>query len=261
MSPTLPPEILDLIVDHLQHEQAALKTCCVVSKSWISRVRAHLFAHIKFSPTTSPIESWTRVFPDPSNSPAHYARTLSITTSTDLLPTAGGTDARAWIRSFFLVTRLTVHINDDDCRIPLAQLHGFSPVLKSLFLVYFSPPPSEVFNLVCSFPSVADLSLVSLAEEETKGGWTIPSTSPNLTGKLLLRMYGRIRPDVRWLLGLPGGLHFSCISIGGPDSEAESTADLVLRCSDTMKSLHINYYSSGMPSSASVVDLSLTATN
>ena len=261
MSSSLPPEILDLIVDHLHDEPTALKACSIVSKPWVSRARAHLFADIKFSPITSPIESWTRVFPDPSNSPAHCARNLSIGTTSISLFSTRSTDARKWICSFHLVTSLKVYIHDDNCLIPLAQLHGFSPVLESLVLVYSSPPPSAVFNLICSFPSLEDLSLVSLAEHEAEGGWTIPSTSPKLTGTLALRMDGGIQPDVRWLLDLPGGLHFSSMSIKCLDRDTELTAELVLGCSDTLEALHINYCSSGMPPLAPAVGLYLIATN
>ena len=42
-TPSLPPEILDLIVGHLC-DKTALKTCCIVSKSWVPRNRAYLFA-------------------------------------------------------------------------------------------------------------------------------------------------------------------------------------------------------------------------
>jgi hypothetical protein len=67
MSSSLPPEILDLIFDHLRDEPTTLKTCCIVSKSWIHRTRKHLFARVasKFH-----IKLWKKVFPDPSNSPA-----------------------------------------------------------------------------------------------------------------------------------------------------------------------------------------------
>ena len=141
MSSSLPPEILDLIVDHLHDDPTTLRACCLVSQSWIPRIRAHLFANVEFRPISSPIESWTRVFPDPSNSPAHYARNLSIGTTSISLFSTRSTDARKWICSFHLVTSLKVYIHDDNCLIPLAQLHGFSPVLESLVLVYSSPHP------------------------------------------------------------------------------------------------------------------------
>jgi len=48
MSRSLPPEILDLIVDHLHDEPTALKACCLVSKSWVPRTWNHLFALVEF---------------------------------------------------------------------------------------------------------------------------------------------------------------------------------------------------------------------
>ena len=253
-----PPEILNLIVDQLHGEPTALKACCTVSKSWVSRARAHLFADVEFS-TTSPIELWMRAFPDPSNSPAHYARNLSVDVCS-LLPTTS-TDARIRFRSFRQVTKLKVYVTwyQDDEFVSFAQLHSFSPVLKSLDLNYSSSPPSEVINLICSFPSLEDLSLSSWMVEKPKGGWTIPSTSPRLTGELLLTMHGQARPDVRQLLDLPGGLHFSRISMSCPDKDAESTAVLVSMCSDTLESLRIHHYCPGVFPLAPAVDPCLTA--
>jgi len=70
----LPPEILDLIVDHLHDEpfalRAQLEICCLVSKSWVPRTRKHLFTHLTFDDSLverskSHIELWKRAFPDP----------------------------------------------------------------------------------------------------------------------------------------------------------------------------------------------------
>ena len=46
--PYLPPELLDHVVDNLQVTKDALESCCLVSKSWVSRTRKHLFAHVRF---------------------------------------------------------------------------------------------------------------------------------------------------------------------------------------------------------------------
>ncbi|KAF9644814.1 hypothetical protein BDM02DRAFT_3067122, partial [Thelephora ganbajun] len=45
----LPPEILDCIVDFLRDQPETLKQCCLVSKSWVSRARSHLFTNVEFS--------------------------------------------------------------------------------------------------------------------------------------------------------------------------------------------------------------------
>src|ERR1700753_3734442 len=73
--PNLPPELLDHIADFLCDSSDALKSCCLVSKSWIPAARKHLFADIQFR-TIDDLESWEAIFPDPSASPAHYTKTL-----------------------------------------------------------------------------------------------------------------------------------------------------------------------------------------
>lgn len=83
MSVSLPPEIFDLIVEYLCDEQETLKTCRLVSKSWVPRARRHIFARVMFD--NSPFESWMKTFPDPSNSPAHYTRSLLICTLLDVI--------------------------------------------------------------------------------------------------------------------------------------------------------------------------------
>ena len=55
--PPFPPEIFDLIIDHLQDEPITLKACCLVSKSWVPRSRMHIFAHVEFDPVGTPVES------------------------------------------------------------------------------------------------------------------------------------------------------------------------------------------------------------
>jgi hypothetical protein len=88
----LPVETLDHIVDHLHDTRDALRNCCLVSKSWVPRARRHLFAEIAFR-TIESLESWKKTFPDPSTSPARYAKFLFI-----YCPQAVTADS--WIRSF-----------------------------------------------------------------------------------------------------------------------------------------------------------------
>jgi len=99
----LPPELLDHIIDLLHDSRAALRNCCLVSKSWIPRTRSHLFADIKFN-TEGKLESWEEIFPDPSTSPARYAKTLTI--GCFQVFTAADAETGGWISSFSYVERL-----------------------------------------------------------------------------------------------------------------------------------------------------------
>ena len=232
MSHALPPEILDLIVDHLHDEPATLRACCLVSESWVPRSRIHLFAHVNFTPEF-PIESWIKAFPDPLNSPAHYTRTLTVA---GLQATAAaGIDWGRWIRAFHSIVHL--HVNSHS----LAPLRGLSSAIKSLCLEYPQARASEVLDLMCSFPLLGDVALLVLRFEDETSDWTTPSTLQRLTGSLALSgMVGGIGPITRRLLDLPGVLCFSKIALIWIDeADFKLAADLVSRCSGTLESLDV----------------------
>ena len=215
MSPSLPPEIFDLIVDHLYYEWTALRTCCLVSKSWVPRARRHLFAQISLWSRGS-VQSWMEAFPDPSNSPAHHTRSIRLSALAITLMTSQ--EVRPWLRSFQLVVTLSVRGYRMD--------GGFS----------------EVIDLICSFPLLEDLFLwFSAPDNRVDNNWDTPSTSPKLNGTLLLKRGGSCLIIPR-LLRLPGGLHFTQIQVSCPVDDSESIPDLVLKCSDTLESLHVRYY-------------------
>jgi len=258
MSTTLPPEILDLIADHLglDYEFHTLKTCCLVSKSWIPRARKYLFAYIQFT-ETSYIKRWRKSFPDPSNSPAYYTRGLSFIG----LPTATDTDADigSWIHAFPRVVRLSMTIRWwNDRQISLPQFRGFFPNLKTIRLAHSSIPLSDVFSLICSFPLLENLDIDSGNNTDGWDGWDVPSTSPKLNGSLSIRGEGT-RSTVRRLCDLPGGLRFSNVTVSFYKEDVELIMDLVSRCSDTLESFTISYDGPwGAFTSASMIGQDLT---
>jgi hypothetical protein len=247
---SLPPEILDLIVDHLHDEPTALKACCVVSKSWIHRTRTHLFASVEFHPATSSIELWKTAFPDPSNSPAHHTRSLTVRGIWTV--TAADADAGGWIHAFPNLVHLHLESLNWGELVSLVPFHGLSPTLRSLRLTHTS---SDVLDLICSFPLLEDLAFVSPSYGNYV--WNIPPTSPKLTGSLSLSMFGGIRPVARRLLSLPNGLHFTKITVV-LDEDIHSVTDLVSGCSDTLETI-IVFFTPGMSPSASATGQYLTA--
>ena len=231
---SLPLELLDLIVDELRDESTALKTCCAVSKSWIPRTRKHLFAHIKLNTRSSHIERWKETFPDPSNSPARYTRSLYIRGIPIITP--ADTDASGWICAFHGVVHLHLEcLSSTDCKASLVPFYRLSPTVRSLCL---TSAFSDVFDLVCSFPLLEDLALAYL-QKRSNGGWITPSRSPKLTGSLDVRTFDRICSTMHQLLDLLGGLHFTKIAVSCPDGDFEPARNLVLRRSVTLESLTI----------------------
>ena len=243
MSSSLPPEILDLIVDQLHDDPVALKACCVTSKSWIHRTRKHLFACVDFSAPPY-IGVWKQTFPDPSSSPAHHTRSLSIR---DLLfVTSADAGASGWIRAFHSVVHLHMEGLVMGCQASLVPFHGLSPTLRLLSLRGIS---LEVSDLICSFPLLEDLALVSLSLWGKT--WNTPLTSPKLTGSLDLMSIRGIHPAASRLFDLPNDLHFVKITVMCHPGDVQPTTDLVSRCSDTLESLEVSHYASGAFSSGS----------
>ena len=257
MSRCLPPEVLDLVVGYFHDKPATLKACCLVSKSWIASARRYLFACVKFYSSSPSFESWMKAFPDPSNSPTCYTRSLGLSSSKVL--TAAVSDAHPWVHSFHHIVRLVVATSrEEDRHISFTRLHGLSPTLQSLQLIYSFAPPSEVINLVCSFPLLENLSLHSpgdLERENVANEWEELPTSPRFTGFLLLDYND---PHItRKLLDLPGGLRFSKVSVSCSSGDADLARELVSKCSDTLESFCITF-DWGMPSLLSVVGQYLT---
>ena len=256
-STNLPPEIFDLIIDHLHDEPTTLRACSLVSKSWVPRTRRHLFDRVELDMEYGPfLESWMGFFPDPSTSPAHHTRFLVFRRF--LAIAADATDILTHTRSFCHITGLEVTTTSakNDHRLSLFPLHGLSPTLKSLSLDYELLPVSEILNLICSFPLLEDLTLGSYSFGKGTEGWDIPSTSPKLTGTLVLNNDHLL--ITRGLLSLPNGLHFSKITLVRPVEDAELTMEVASKCSDTLEFLSIRYYRRRAFSSVSVVGHHLT---
>ena len=126
-------ELFDHIVDFLYDSVDALKSCCLVSKSWVPRSRKHLFAVINFR-NTDDVQSWKAVFPDPSTSLGRYAKTLFI--SSEHIIAAVGVEEGCWVSAFACVVQLSMNTFRSDSEpimsVSLVPFHGLSPMLKSL---------------------------------------------------------------------------------------------------------------------------------
>jgi len=246
-NPDLPAELLDRIVDFLHDAQDALRNCCLVSKPWIPWTQKHLFADVQFD-NRDDLESWKELFPDPLGSPAHYTKTLFVgslhfATATDAEP--GG-----WIRGFFYRV-LALKVGDlgtylDEPGANLVPFHGFSPVIKSLFVQVPTLLSSQALDLILSFPLLNDLTVVtykSLIDDNGGPGGlrTITIPSPPMTGSLTLIRREGLKSLARRLLSLPGGINFQKLSLKLLREEDISLATaLVEGCSHTLESLDIS---------------------
>jgi hypothetical protein len=258
-SPYLPAELLDHIVDHLHDTKDALKSCGLVSKSWIPRTRRHLFADAIFG-SPNRLQSWKSTFPNPSSSPAGYAKYLFI--RLPLAITAADAKEGDWIPAFSNVVHFEVDFNligpfgvgpvtgASLLGNHLALFCGFSPVTKTFRMSLSGTPSSQVFDLIRSFPLLEDLSLNDLTRDALIGidddfVWQTasaiqPSSPPAFTGSLELSLDTGINATASWLLSLPRGPHCRelCLTWKCKEDVALTTA-LIERCSSTLESIMV----------------------
>ncbi|KAJ7785009.1 hypothetical protein DFH07DRAFT_1054480 [Mycena maculata] len=83
MTPLLdfPPELEDLIVDHMRGQNDALATCGLVSRSWLRSSRLHLFGTVTLRDRTW--EKFLQLLDSPLSTVVQSVRTLAISRSED----------------------------------------------------------------------------------------------------------------------------------------------------------------------------------
>ena len=246
-----PADLLYEVIDLLRDRRNTLKSCCLVSKSWIPIARKHLFAKVEFR-TWKSLQLWKAAFPDASTSPLCYVKTLLVTHYAVRLADADR------IPTFPRVVNL--HLNlvgagsevhpsplaRPESAVSLVPLHGFSPALRSLGVTFSPHPASPIFDLAYSFPLLEDLSVVTdywfsgddgFDRQETA---VQPSDPPALTGSLELSAVGGMDPIASRLLSIPSGLKFRELKLlWNREGDILSTIELVEKCSSTLESLRI----------------------
>ena len=243
-NPHLPIETLDNIVDHLHDAKRTLRNCCLVSKSWIPRTRTHLFADIRFV-TEENLKSWKETFPDPSSSPAHYTKSLTISCSHVVV--AADAKAGGWITGFSNVVCFEIGSTDVLACGPaatFAPFHGFSPRIKSLHANFAFLWAPQFFDLILTFPLLKNLSAIAKFEvpapndSERLLTATHSSSLPTFTGSLNLQKAG-LNPIARQLLSIPGGIHFRKLTLSCVEKDPLWVTGLIEGCFNTLESLHI----------------------
>jgi len=231
--PGIPREILDEILDYLvaDSDLSSLRSCALVSKSWLPSCRRHLFHTVHF--TFGTILSWQKAFPVPEKSPAHYIRDLCVSTGgPDGSP--GGLFFRyaPWIMD---VERVTFW--GDGRWIPM--FWRLPQSITSLTVRTDGSSLLQVRNIMAQLPNLDDLSL---------SGALIPLSRSVLAGigiDLRGRFGGQLRLSegcackdvVDMLLEVPTGLRFTEAEIRGMGECLLLTVRLTEACCETLVKL------------------------
>ena len=243
-NPSLPEELLDHIVDFLHGQKEALKSSCLVSKSWIQRARKHLFAFVYIDSAT--LQLWKNTFPGPSGTPAFYTKYLFINRLQDVAAADG--EEGGWIQTFSRVVRFRMHINGS--LISLAPFYGFSPILETLHIDFTPFPSSRIFNLIISFPLLKNVTVSTYGGSFDRTGifddrhlvpiQPCPLNPPAFTGHLELTIRTGIDPIASRLLSLPSCLHFRGLKLVlHKGTDVSLITALVESCCATLESLYL----------------------
>ena len=162
-----------------------------------------------------------------------YAREVHIDIGQSLVPEALEVYLPHF-RSLVQVQTLKISHFDPSKFLPTFErfFAQFVPTLRSLHLPHVVGGVHEVLELICKFPHLDDLSLTLSSPHcaNVPPEWPV-AHSPPLKGTLVLR--GWMSAPVRFLLEIPGGLHFRSIDVGGVD-KAELD-EILAACSSTLE--------------------------
>ena len=235
--PRIPQDIIDEILDHLVTDPAFksrfLQSCALVSKSWVSPCRRHLFHTILF--TSRDMVRWFETFPVPKESPAHYVRELFFSVGElDSVP-----------ERFFEYTPWFANVERASLAYGVTQPFRVPPywrLLPSATSLTTSPNTivlSRIQNIMTRLPSLDNLMLSGSLLRVDKGA--VLGAGTGLRGRFggQLRLSGWCVSEgvVDMLLEIPTGLHFTDVQIRSTRECLLSTARLVDACAKTLVKL------------------------
>ena len=230
--PRLPQETTDEILDHLATDPdfRSLRSCALVSKSWVPSCRRHLFHTIIL--TRAAMERWLEMFPVPEESPAHFVKDLQVWTGpSHFVP-----------EQFFEYTPWFTNVKS-------LSLLGYKGVIMMQRPLIWRSPQSvtsltittgritlvEIRDIMAGLPNLDSLSL--------SGKILMNSGAPQGIGTILRgRFGGKLRLVDKnagecvtdMLLEVPTGIHFTEIQFEWPRKLLPSNIRLLEACSKTL---------------------------
>jgi hypothetical protein len=251
--PYLPQEIKDQLIDLLHDDDETLRSCALVSHSWLRQSQKYLFAEVQIgyhllmkwcrniSPGEEGLSSFTRKLGVSHRSPREFETVMPHLNS--------------FKRVEFLV------ISDYDCMdldnepyLPIApdKYYGhFGESLRTLHLLYPSESLGALLPLIYLFPHLESLTIEGLMAAGEEHPAPPNPSSPNPTafkGKLHLRLLaGNDMHILSKLAKYP--LQYDYVSIGGSSRElGVHFNNLISACSRTLKTLDMSQKYTGKSS-------------
>ena len=260
----LPRDIIEEIIQFHHEDWGTLMACALTCRALFSAVRGLIHRRVRLPPWRSypphnlvgrirekmfPVRrprDWSEVHLRYLSMAGKrgllgYTREVQINVGRDFVPES----LEVYLPYFRSFTQVhTLRIDSFDLAGPLATFDRyfaqFVPTLRSLYLPYVKGGPHEVLKFICKFPHLDDLSLILSAPRH--GGVDVPPRSavecehsPPLRGTLALKGWASV--FARFLLKIPGGLHFRSINISGVVKE--DLDEIFAACSSNLETLYL----------------------
>ena len=238
--PHVPQEIIDKIIDILAGDKRSLRSCSLVSKSWVDRGRPYLFTHVRLCSLYG-LRRWSRVTPPRI---CHHVRFLCLVEDRVIW----GVD---WITPDVLKTISTSLPNLESLKlVDLDLTHSnqcapfgcFSENLTSLTLFHSTLNTDTLLSFVWMFPKLDNLTLCDLKVTTSHISFPTPAALPSFRGKLTLSNINHqfashvIAPFVNH----PHPMAFRDVCIENCSFERqEDVRDLFLACRKTVRTVDI----------------------
>ena len=229
----IPQELVDEILDHLSTDpdsSLSLRSCVLVSKSWVPSCRRHLFYTIQFTPRR--IVRWFETFPVREESPAHLVRHLHLSVETYNSVPEECFDYTSWFTNVERVSMLR--------RVEIYQwlsLPSFWRLPESATSLTIEGDTAitlkQIRIIMLSLPNLEDLSLSGYpgSRASSESGTTLRG---RFGGQLQL-FYGTACSGIAdMLLEVPTGLHFTEVRIRGSNECLLPAVRITEACAKTL---------------------------
>ena len=236
--PVFPQEIIYEILDHLDtNSRPTLRSCSLVSRSWVEPSRRHLFHTIVFKLRDT--FRWIETFPVPERSPAYHVRELSLELGGHYYVPDEFFNRIQWFRNVRGVTMLSGRCNDWWWIPPSGRLSESVTSLTIVSDAALTIP--RIRDVMVQLPNLTDLSisgsLLRVGKDRLEGIGT--ALRGKFRGRLQLHgKLGRSYMDVvNALLEVQTGLNFTELDLQSIREGLVSTVRLTEACEKSLVKL------------------------
>lgn len=244
----LPQEVVDLIIDQLEANPAALKSCSLVSRQWVARTQKHLFARVVIR--SDNLRRWCQsIAPGPIGVSPYTTHLVLVAAANPLMEEPWFDPnllkhASDHLSSFTDVHTLDVirwkFSNEEEYTAPFAQI---ALTIRTLRVTSPILDPLTFLPFIAFFPRAESISIVhpQVTIEEFVAPDLLPTPSIAFcwTSLRLLDLSDKSLPLLDWIAQLPLRLIGLSIGLQSQSYHNDSLAGLLRASSETLQTLQL----------------------